>query len=60
MDIVIEGWHGYKSTDTHQSDMDFEKIKMTPAQVRRKCVNTMFVFDPCGDEHQLIFTPLMM
>jgi creatine kinase len=33
MDKVIEGWHGYKATDTHQSDMDFEKLKMTPAQV---------------------------
>ena len=39
MDIVIEGWHGYKPTDSHQSDMDFEKIKMTPAQVRRAELN---------------------
>ena len=27
MDPVIEGWHGYKPTDTHTSDMDPSKIK---------------------------------
>lgn len=26
MDIVIEGWHGYKPTDTHSSDMDYNKL----------------------------------
>jgi len=26
MDPVIEGWHGYKSTDKHTSDMDPKKI----------------------------------
>ena len=34
MDVVIEGWHGYKPTDNHKSDMDYDKIKMTPKQVR--------------------------
>jgi len=27
MDLVIEGWHGYKPTDQHHSDMDSSKIK---------------------------------
>jgi creatine kinase len=27
MDPVIEGWHGYKPTDKHSSDMDATKIK---------------------------------
>lgn len=27
MDPVIEGWHGYKPTDKHHSDMDPSKIK---------------------------------
>jgi len=35
MDKVIEGWHGYKSTDTHTSDMDYNKIKMTPEQAAK-------------------------
>lgn len=26
MDPVIEGWHGYKTTDKHSSDMDVSKI----------------------------------
>ena len=33
MDVVIEGWHGYKPTDSHHSDMDFNKLVMTPEQV---------------------------
>mmetsp|Transcript_16600 Transcript_16600/g.15949 ORF Transcript_16600/g.15949 Transcript_16600/m.15949 type:complete len:423 (+) Transcript_16600:55-1323(+) len=32
MDIVIEGWHGYKPSDSHKSDMDYTKLSMTPAQ----------------------------
>ena len=32
MDPVIEGWHGFKPTDTHQSDMDYTKLIMTPEQ----------------------------
>jgi len=28
MDVVIEGWHGYKPTDTHSSDMDYTKLKL--------------------------------
>lgn len=35
MDIVIEGWHGYKPTDSHKSDMDFSKLKMTPEQAAK-------------------------
>ena len=35
IDIVIEGWHGFKPTDTHTSDMNFENIKMTPAQAKK-------------------------
>lgn len=35
MDIVLEGWHGYKPTDTHASDMDFTKIKMTAEQAAK-------------------------
>ncbi|CAM9763281.1 unnamed protein product, partial [Ectocarpus fasciculatus] len=31
MDIVIDGWHGYKPTDTHQSDMDYTKLKLDDA-----------------------------
>ncbi|RLN87998.1 hypothetical protein BBJ28_00017207 [Nothophytophthora sp. Chile5] len=27
MDLVIEGWHGYKPTDTHKTDIDSSKIK---------------------------------
>ena len=26
MDIIIEGWHGYKPEDTHKSDMDYTKL----------------------------------
>lgn len=35
MDPVIEGWHGYKPTDTHRSDMDYTKLKMTPEQAAK-------------------------
>jgi creatine kinase len=35
MDIVIQGWHGYKPTDTHHSDMDHTKIRMTPEQAAK-------------------------
>ncbi len=35
MDPVIEGWHGYKPTDTHQSDMDYTKLSLTPAQAEK-------------------------
>eukprot|EP01038_Epipyxis_sp_PR26KG_P013723 gene13723-18410_t len=35
MDIVIEGWHGYKPTDTHKSDMDASHLKMTPEQAAK-------------------------
>lgn len=35
MDIVIEGWHGYKPTDSHSSDMDWTHLKMTPAQAAK-------------------------
>lgn len=31
MDIVIEGWHGYKPTDTHHSDMDYTKLVLDDA-----------------------------
>jgi len=32
MDPVIEGWHGFKPTDTHRSDMDYTKLVLTPEQ----------------------------
>jgi creatine kinase len=35
MDLVIEGWHGYKATDSHSSDMDYNNIKMTDAQAAK-------------------------
>ncbi len=35
MDVVIEGWHGYKATDSHHSDMDASKIRMTPEQAAK-------------------------
>lgn len=35
MDPVIEGWHGYKPTDTHKSDMDYTKLNLTPAQAAK-------------------------
>lgn len=35
MDPVIEGWHGYKTTDTHHSDMDYTKLVMTPEQAAK-------------------------
>jgi creatine kinase len=27
LDLVIEGWHGYKPSDTHSFDIDYTKIK---------------------------------
>jgi len=35
MDIIIDGWHGYKPTDSHKSDMDASHLKMTPAQAAK-------------------------
>lgn len=35
MDFVIEGWHGYKPTDKHSSNMDYNQIVMTDAQVKK-------------------------
>lgn len=35
MDIVLDGWHGYKPSDTHSSDMDFTKLKMTKEQAAK-------------------------
>ena len=35
MDPVIEGWHGYKPSDSHTSDMDHNKLVMTEAQAAK-------------------------
>eukprot|EP01041_Mallomonas_annulata_P010547 gene10547-21989_t len=35
MDPVIEGWHGYKSTDSHSCDMDYNNLKFTPEQAAK-------------------------
>lgn len=35
MDVVIEGWHGYKPTDTHHSDMDFSKLVLDDALAKK-------------------------
>jgi creatine kinase len=35
MDPVIEGWHGYKPSDSHSSDMDYNHLNMTPAQAAK-------------------------
>lgn len=35
MDIVIEGWHGYKPTDSHTSDMDSTKLRMSAEQAKK-------------------------
>jgi creatine kinase len=35
MDIVLEGWHGYKPTDSHKSDMNYENLTMTPEQAAK-------------------------
>jgi creatine kinase len=35
MDLVIDGWHGYKPEDSHTSDMDYTHITMTPAQAKK-------------------------
>ena len=35
IDMVIEGWHGFKPTDSHKSDMDFTKLTLTPEQAAK-------------------------
>jgi len=35
MDVVIDGWHGYKPTDSHSSDMDANNLRMTPEQAAK-------------------------
>jgi creatine kinase len=35
MDVVLDGWHGYKPTDTHKSDMNPDNLKMTAAQAEK-------------------------
>lgn len=35
MDVVIDGWHGYKPTDSHKSDMDASHLKMSPEQAAK-------------------------
>jgi len=35
MDIVLEGWHGYKPTDSHTSDMDSTKLNLTAEQAAK-------------------------
>lgn len=35
MDAVIEGWHGYKATDTHKIDIDAKNIKLTSEQAKK-------------------------
>lgn len=35
MDAVIEGWHGYKPTDTHKIDIDPNNIKLTKEQEKK-------------------------
>lgn len=35
MDAVVEGWHGYKPTDTHKIDIDPAKIKLTDEQAKK-------------------------
>lgn len=35
MDAVIEGWHGYKPTDTHKIDIDPSNIKLTEEQTEK-------------------------
>jgi len=35
MDVVIDGWHGYKPSDTHKSDMDSTHLKMTAEQAAK-------------------------
>ena len=32
MDVVIEGWHGYKASDVHKSDLDYTKLTLTKEQ----------------------------
>lgn len=35
MDVVLDGWHGYKPTDSHQSDMDYTKLKLSAEQAAK-------------------------
>lgn len=35
MDVVLDGWHGYKPTDSHTSDMNSENLKMTAEQATK-------------------------
>ena len=35
MDVVLDGWHGYKPTDSHTSDMNAANLKMTPEQAAK-------------------------
>jgi creatine kinase len=35
MDVVLDGWHGYKPTDSHSSDMDASHLVMTPEQAAK-------------------------
>lgn len=35
MDVVLDGWHGYKPTDSHTSDMNANNLKMTEAQAAK-------------------------
>jgi len=35
MDIILDGWHGYKPTDSHSSDMNANNLKMTPEQATK-------------------------
>ena len=35
IDPVVEGWHGYKPNDSHHSDMDWTKIRMSPQQAAK-------------------------
>ncbi|CAN0585563.1 unnamed protein product, partial [Ectocarpus sp. 12 AP-2014] len=35
MDVVIEGWHGYKPDDKHKIDIDANNIKLTAEQAKK-------------------------
>lgn len=35
MDVVIEGWHGFKPTDTHKADLDYTKLVLTESQAKK-------------------------
>lgn len=34
-DLVIDGWHGYKPTDSHKLDIDSNNLKMTDEQAKK-------------------------